>query len=103
MKIQDEYGDVVDVFGIYWNSSNGRTYFFGLTPTHTGSFAYDLDEVTVIDPSVKFRTHFLSGSLNGVYHQALIENNLLDELIDCNLEVREQFLEIVRSEGVIDW
>lgn len=103
MKIRDEYGDIIDIFGIYWDSSNGKTYFLGLTPTHTGRFSYSLDEVTIIDSTIKFRTNFLPGSLNAIYHWALIENNLLDELIDCNLEVREQFLKIVRSEALIDW
>ena len=56
-----------------------------------------------MDASFPFRTVYLSNHLRGIFHWALIERELLDELIDGNPIVHQEFLEIVRSEQAIDW
>lgn len=98
------YGDeIIDIFGIYWGE-NEETIFFGLTQKHNYQYAYSADEVDIIDSNINFRAIYISnGSLTGIFHWALVEKNLLDEIIDGDTELREKFLEIVRSEKVIDW
>lgn len=94
---------IIDVFGIYW-TKEGKTLFFGVPNDDSYVFAYSADKVEIIDSSINFKTVYLSSdSLPGVFHWALIEKKLLDEIIDGDLELREEFLNIVRSENVIDW
>lgn len=106
MKViqRHKYGDeIIDIFGIYWDEE-GKTFFFGLTQKHNYQYAYLADEVDIIDPNINFRAlYFFNGNFSGIFHWALIEKNLLDEIIDGDIELREKFLEIVRSENIIDW
>lgn len=105
MKILDKQGEIVDIFGVYWNVQSQETYFFGLTSEHTGSFAYCANEVEVIEPNINFKFIYadFNNGFKGLYHWALVQDKLLDELIDGDLLVRQRFLEIVRAENIIDW
>jgi len=49
------------------------------------------------------RNQTLFLGMTDIFHWALIEKDLLDEVIDGNLELRKKFLDILRSENVIDW
>lgn len=70
---------------------------------YSGVYVYSENEVEIVNPNINFRTIYLSGHLPGVFHWALIEKNLLDEVIDGNSELTKNFLDILRSENVIDW
>ena len=94
--------EIVEIFAVYWNK-RGDTLFLGMTDKYSGLHVYSADEAEIIDPNINFRMVYFSGSLRGVYHWALIEKNLLDEVIDGNPELKKEFLDILRSENVIDW
>ena len=94
--------EIVEIFAVYWNK-RGDTLFLGMTDKYSGLHVYSADEAEIIDPNINFRMVYFSGSLRGVYHWALIEKNLLDEVIDGNPELEKEFLDILRSENVIDW
>ena len=95
--------EIVEIFAVYW-TKEGKTLFLGMTDKYSGLHAYSADEAEIIDPNINFRTVYLStGLLPGIFHWALIEKNLLDEVIDGNRELRKEFLDILRSENVIDW
>ena len=94
--------EIVEIFAVYWNK-RGDTLFLGMTDKYSGLHVYSADEAEIINPNINFRMVYFSGSLRGVYHWALIEKNLLDEVIDGNPELEKEFLDILRSENVIDW
>lgn len=97
MKIQEYDGEVVDIFGIYW--VNDKTLVLGFPKGYGGLRPYNLNNVTVIDPA-------LSGSLmffeNGVYHAALINEYLLDNILERDETAYKRFLEILKAEGRIE-
>lgn len=95
--------EIAEIFGIYWDEERNQTLFFGMADKYSGVYVYSESEVEIIDPNINFRTIYLSGHLPGIFHWALIEKDLLDEVIDGNLELRKKFLDILRSEKVIDW
>ena len=95
--------EIAEIFGIYWDEERNQTLFLGMTDKYSGVYVYSESEVEIIDPNINFRTIYLSGHLPGIFHWALIEKDLLDEVIDGNLELRKKFLDILRSENVIDW
>ena len=80
-----------------------KHFFLGMTDKYSGVYVYSENEVEIVNPNINFRTIYLSGHLPGVFHWALIEKNLLDEVIDGNSELTKNFLDILRSENVIDW
>lgn len=103
MKIQAKASQaVLDVFALYWDSE-GKTFFLTIEVDENVPYVYSADEVTLLDTSFPFRTIYLPNHLRGIFHWALIERELLDELIDGNPAVRQEFLDIVRKEKAIDW
>ena len=74
-----------------------------MTDKYSGVYVYSENEVKIVNLNIDFRTIYLSGHLPGVFHCAIIEKNLLDEVIDGNSELTKNFLDILRSENVIDW
>ena len=104
VKVKWKYHEdqIIDVFGIYWNE-RGDTIFWGMSNKYSGIDVYSERKVEIIDSNINFRTVYMSGYLPGIFHWALIEKNLLDEITDGNRELRKEFLDIVRSENVIDW
>ena len=102
MKIQERDGTIIDIFAIYWGD-DGKTLFLGLDGKDETLHAYKLEEVSIIEEKINFKSIYFANSLKGIYHWALIEKELLDDLLEYTPEAYQQFLEIVRSEGVIDW
>ncbi len=74
-----------------------------MTDKYSGVYVYSENEVEIVDSNINFRTVYLSVHLPGVFYWALIEKNLLEEVIDGNSELTKNFLDILRSENVIDW
>ena len=106
MKIikRHRYGEeTAEIFAVYWDEERNQTLFLGMTDKYSGVYVYSENEVEIVNPNINFRTIYLSGHLPGVFHWALIEKNLLDEVIDGNSELTKNFLDILRSENVIDW
>ena len=106
MKIikRHRYGEeTAEIFAVYWDEERRQTLFLGMTDKYSGVYVYSENEVEIVNPNINFRTIYLSGHLPGVFHWALIEKNLLDEVIDGNSELTKNFLDILRSENVIDW
>ena len=95
--------EIAEIFAVYWDEERNQTLFLGMTDKYSGMYVYSENEVEIIDPNINFRTIYLSGHLPGIFHWALIKKDLLDEIIDGNLELRKKFLDILRSENVIDW
>lgn len=101
MRIKESDGSVADVFSIYW--LDAETYFYGLQEGHGGLQAYRLEEVTIVDREMNFKTVFFSnGSAHGVNHWALIQENLLDDLLELDKVAYEKFIAILKSEGVLN-
>lgn len=109
MKIKSQVsGHVIDIFGIYWVMSvDGfctETILLGLPKNSGGLVPYRItgrlvDSVDIIDPSIP------SGFIyyhSGIYHKALIEENLLDDLREYDETAYKRFLEILKAEGSID-
>lgn len=102
MKIKESDGTIINVFGIYW-FSDGETYFYGLPRDFGGLSAYSSDEVVVVDNSINFRTLYLkTENAKGFYHWALIQDALLDEVIDHDAPAFNRFLNIIKSEGLVE-
>lgn len=97
-----------DVFGIYWSidprdNKAPITYFYGISPNYEAMEVFALHEVSIVDPNIYFRPVFFSGTMPGIFHWALIEKELLDEVIEHDSKCYREFLSIVRKEGLIDW
>ena len=73
-----------------------------MTDKYSGVYVYSENEVEIVNPNINFRTIYLSGHLPGVFHWALIEKNLLDEVIDGNSELTKIFWTYYGSENVIE-
>ncbi|MDB6369367.1 hypothetical protein ABLB90_16970 [Photorhabdus bodei] len=101
MKIQESDGSIVDVFAIYWFGD--ETYFYGLPPNYRGLQAYKSHEVSVIDTTIGFKTVFFSNDdAKSVHHWALIEEQLLDDLLELDETAYQRFLAILKAEGNIE-
>ncbi|MEY0017476.1 hypothetical protein AB7303_20455 [Providencia rettgeri] len=99
MKINESNGESIDVFAIYW--INNKSLCLGLPKGYGGLSVYDLSEVDLIEPSLngKFVYFQNDGAGSGVYHWALIEESLLDDLLELDEIAYKRFLDILKSEG----
>ncbi|TKI04143.1 hypothetical protein [Martelella alba] len=108
MKIKDEWGNVVHIFGMYWVLSVDKTctetMLLGMPKGNGGLGTYRItgklaEKVEFIDPSIPegFIYYY-----SGIYHKALIEENLLDDLREYDEAAYQKFLEILKTEGLID-
>ncbi|MGL4207813.1 MAG: hypothetical protein ACRCTY_00345 [Candidatus Adiutrix sp.] len=100
MKIKESNGSLVDVFAVHWHED--KTSLFGLPEKYGGLAAYKDKEVRVIDPGMKFRGIILQGKGYGFYHWALIEKGLFSALLELDKIAYEQFLTIIKQEGLVD-
>ncbi|MDI2112213.1 hypothetical protein [Commensalibacter nepenthis] len=102
MKIMDEEGFISNVFGIYLSENN--TLFWELSRGYRGLTAIDpkKDKVGIIDYNINFRAVYHRADIHGIFHWALIEENLLYDIIESEPGAFDRFLEIVKSEGLID-
>lgn len=100
MKIKEIDGETINVFGVYWHKD--ETLFLGFPQNYNGLLAYGADEVEIIDPVIDFRTVYFKNRMHGIFHWALIEENLLDDVIDHDPKAFNRFIEILKSEGVLE-
>lgn len=109
MKIKSRVsGHIIDIFGIYWVVSvDGfctETILLGLPKNSGGLVPYRItgrlvDNVDIIDPSIPGDFIYYH---SGIYHKALIEEDLLDDLREYDETAYKRFLEILKAEGCID-
>ncbi|AJZ89770.1 hypothetical protein VW41_12360 [Klebsiella michiganensis] len=107
MKIKDEWGNAVDIFGVYWVFSIDKTctetMLLGMPRGNGGLGTYRItgklvDNVEIIDPSIPEGFVYYR---SGIYHKALIEEGLLDGLREYDEIAYNRFLEILKAEGHI--
>ena len=106
MKIKKEYGNIEYVFGIYWNTYGG-TNLLSLSKGNGGLTTCSLigknkDKVEIIEPTINWRAIYFHNTGYGIYHWALIEENLLDDIREYDEDAYNRFLEIIKSEGLVD-
>lgn len=102
MRIKDPNGEIVDVYAIYW--INNKSLCLGLPKGYGGLSVYDLSEVDLIEPTLNGKLVYFQneGSGSGVYHSALIEESLLDDLLELDETAYKRFVDILKSEGQLD-
>lgn len=94
MKIRTKSGKLVEIFAVYWGWQE-KTYFYGLPDGYGGLLAYDSSEVEVVDAVFDGRYIFQDGNLKGIYHEALIEEGLLDDLLELDPGAYSKFLKLI--------
>ena len=97
MKIQEKDGMIINVFAIYW--FDDRTYFYGFPKSYKGLLAYKESEVTVIEPEFTGRLIYFE---KGIFHWALIKEQLLDDLLERDETAYNRFLKIIKEEELVD-
>lgn len=102
MRIQESSGELIDIFAIYW--INNKSLCLGLPKGYGGLSVYDLSEVDLIESKIIGKLVYFQneGAGSGVYHWALIEESLLDDLLELDETVYKRFLDILKSEGQLD-
>ncbi|MDI2113973.1 hypothetical protein [Commensalibacter nepenthis] len=99
MKIKDSRNNIIDVVAIYWYKE--RTVFLSIPKNYGGLMVFNSNNVEIIDPVMNFRTIYFDNDMHGIYHWALIEEDLLDEVIDHDPKSFNRFIKILKSEGVL--
>lgn len=100
MKLKTNYGYVIDVFAVYWFGD--ETYFLGLPKNYGGLIAYKSEEFELIDSMINFKSIYFYNNAKGIYHWALIQEKLLDDILERDKDAYKRFLEIIKSEGLVD-
>ena len=103
MKIRDHrdpLGREVDVFSIYW--FDDETFFLGFLKGYGGLLAYRASQVSVIDPEVNFKSIYFENNARSIHHWALINENLLDDILERDETAYKRFLEILKAEGLVE-
>ena len=100
MKIKEYDGEVIDIYAIYF--INQDVNFLGMPRNYGGLSAYSAKEVNVIDPSISFNSVYFRNNSHGIYHWALIEERLLDDLLELDETAYKRFLKILKEEGHIE-
>lgn len=98
MKIYHYMDDAIyPVFGFYFH--NGYKYFLALSvEERKGLVPFDYEIIEIIDHSFAGKWIYHD---HGFYHWALIEYDLLEDLISLKRKAFDFFLEIVESEWLI--
>ncbi|WP_380184866.1 hypothetical protein [Kalamiella sp. sgz302252] len=100
MKIKECDGELVDIYAIYF--INCEVNFLGMPKNYGGLSAYSAREVTIVEPEIKGEYVFFKNVGHGIYHWALIKEDLLDGLLELDQTAYNRFLEILKAEGQID-
>ena len=101
MKIKTlRHGDIVDIFAIY--NVGDREVFLGLPKNQGGLVTFNSDECEVIDASLNGRYVYFENDGGGVFHWALIEERLLDDVLEHDDDAYKKFVEILKSEGQLE-
>ncbi|BDR54507.1 hypothetical protein KIMH_06180 [Bombiscardovia apis] len=106
MKIKEKDGTIVDIFAIFSLLSpidqRMKTYFYGVPKSYGGLIAFTLDEVDIIENVFRSEMVVFVNRGVGVYHWALIQEKLLDDLLERDEDAYNRFLEIIKEEGLVD-
>ncbi|MGK3144630.1 hypothetical protein [Pantoea sp. C2G6] len=100
MRIKERDGEVVDIYAIYF--IGGEVNFLGMPKNYGGLSAYSAREVTVVEPEIEGGCVYFKNNGHGIYHWALIKENLLDDLLELDETAYKRFLEILKAEGQIE-
>jgi len=84
---------LAEVFAVYW--SGQKTLFLGMTEANRGLMAFDADEVEVLDAALSGDFKYYENRFKGIYHAALIEENLLDDLLEYDEGAYMRFMQIL--------
>ena len=112
MKIKID-GHYVDIYGIYWvkslNTNATNTYLCGLPLGNGGMTVFCIDHknnkdnIEIIDPKINWSSiYYHNNNGQGIYHHSLIEENLLDDILEYDEDAYKRFIEIIKSEGLVD-
>lgn len=107
MKIKTQLGHLIDIFGIYWikniSDKETHTYFLGLSKGNGGLSPYSMDEIAeIIEPELSENFIYYNNNAHGIYHESLIKEKLLDDLLEYDETAYQRFLEILKAEGRIE-
>lgn len=97
MKIREKGGAVIDVFAVYF--VDNEPIFYGLPKNQGGLIAYKSSEVSVVENHMVGRYVLFK---RGIYHWALIEEELLDDLSEHDKDAYKRFLEIAKKENLLE-
>ena len=97
MQVRTQYGYIVDIFGYY--HIGYHDYLVAFPREHGGLLVYSKNEVEIIDHVLYGRWVFYK---NGIYHWTIIEEELLDDLFELDTDAYERFLNILKSEGLVE-
>ena len=100
MKIKEQDGTIIDIFSIYW--FDDETYFYGLPRGYGGLIAYKSNEISIIESDISFNSVYFENNAKSIHHWALIKEALLDHLIERDENAYNRFLEIIKSEGLVE-
>ncbi|TDB52078.1 hypothetical protein [Photorhabdus khanii] len=91
---------LIDVYAVYW--VNGDTLFLGMPKNYGGLLAYDSRQIEVIEHNLSGNfIYFQNNGINGIYHSALIQEKLLDDILELDETAYRRFLKILKAEGSI--
>ncbi|MDG1642592.1 hypothetical protein DA718_17750 [Klebsiella huaxiensis] len=97
MKIRENDGEVVDIYAVYF--IDGDVNFLGMPRGYGGLAAYSANKVEVIDAEIKDKCVYFKNNGYGIFHWALINECLLDELLELDEQAYKRFLDILKKEG----
>ncbi|MEC5343323.1 hypothetical protein ABRZ24_12045 [Brenneria populi] len=105
MLVRNYYGELLNVFGVYWYDNKTCFWVF---PKDTGGLMVfelgkpgDRDRVTIADPN--WSGNFLfDNRIPGIFHHAIVEEDLLLGLSEKDEKAYVKFLNIIKEEGLVD-
>lgn len=97
MKIREKDGTIINVFAVYF--VDNEPMFYGIPRNHGGLMAFRNSDVSVIESSMVGRYVLFQ---RGVFHWALIEEELLDDLLELDREAYEKFIKILKKENLLE-
>lgn len=102
MKVKTKYNAEHDIYGIYYG--NIGIIFYGIYKgNYHGLSTLDPSKVEIMSSEISENFMFFKNdNLVGVFHSALIEEELLDDLIDADAMVYEKFLNILKEQKEIE-
>lgn len=91
----------INCFGVYWN--NNGTFYIALPPKHSGLMIFSHNEIEIINPVFQFKmAYFENETTKFLLHWALVERNLFDDVIGHVESAYQEFLKIIKEEGIVD-
>ena len=87
------------VFGVYY--VDGEAFCLCFPPGVGGLDALKLSDVELIDPTIWGKWVYRENNGFGVYHHALVEGDLLEEIQGYDEDAYKKFLDIIKAEGLV--